>query len=69
MAKKTETDFCTYASVKLDDKVLPIVRAAAALSGDMSIQEYMSDVLNEHASEILGREPLKRRPPKPRASP
>ena len=68
MSKKPEPAFCTYASVKLDDEVLPLVRAAAALSGDVTVQEFLSDVANEAASRVLKREPLKRRPvpPKPK---
>lgn len=68
MAKKSEPEFCTYASVKLDDAVLPLVRAAAALSGDVTVQEFLSDAAAFAASRVLGREPIKRRaaPPKPK---
>lgn len=64
--KPTDPGFCTYASVKVDDEVLPLIRAAAALSGDRSTQEFISDVCNEAASRILRREAIKRRPPPPR---
>ena len=66
MPKKPSADFCTYASVKLDDRVLPLARAAAALSGDVSTQEFISDVVNLAASRVLGREPIPRRPAPPR---
>lgn len=65
MTKKSETQFCTYASVKIDDEINPLVRAAAALVGK-STQEFLSDVANEAAARVLKRDPIKRRPPEPR---
>jgi hypothetical protein len=69
MAKKPKsTDgFCTYASIKVDDEILPLCRAAAAFNGNVATQEFISDILNEHVSKALGRTPIKRRKPKPRA--
>lgn len=66
-----------YTMVRIDVAVLPRARASAALSGDVSVQEFISDVVNKAAAEILRMEPIKRRPapprrpppPKPRASP
>ena len=58
-----ENRTCEYASVKIDDQILPLARAAAALSGDISTQEFISDAVNEVASRILGRQPINRRPP------
>lgn len=63
---KKSTDVCTYASIRIDDEVLPIVRAAAALSGDITIQEFLSDIANEAASRVVKREPIKRRPAPPK---
>jgi uncharacterized protein (DUF1778 family) len=54
---------CTYVSMKVDDQVLPLVKAAAALAGQ-SVQDYASDILNQAASQALGRKPVKRRTPK-----
>jgi hypothetical protein len=71
MPKPTPSDpppggFCTYASVKLDDEVLPFVRAAAALSGDVTTQEWLSDVALTAAAKLLNRKPIKRRPAPPK---
>jgi len=67
MAKKPDkpSPWCTYASSKVDDEVYPLARAAAALLGQTT-QEFISDVVNEAASKLLKREPIKRRPPEPR---
>lgn len=67
MAKQPKADEpeqpCTYASVKIDDEVLPLARAAAALSGNVATQEFISDAVNKAAAEVLGRKPIKRRSP------
>ena len=47
--------------VKIDAAILPLARAAAALSGNITTQEYISNALNEEASKALGRPPLNRR--------
>ena len=66
MAKKeTEQPHCTYASVKIDDKILPIAKAASSLQGK-SVQEWLSDLANQAASKFLGRDPIIRRPIKKR---
>lgn len=68
MAKKNgESEYCDYASVKVDRAILARVRAAAALSDDATIAEYMSDALNEATAKKLNLPPIKRKPPKPRA--
>ena len=58
-------DVCSYVSMKVDDAILPLAKAAAALEGQ-SVQDFASDVLNSAAAKILGRKPVKRRPPPPR---
>ena len=63
---KTRTDVCTYTTVKIDDEVLPLARAAAALSGDITVQEYISTVINGAASGFPKRDPIKRRPAPPK---
>lgn len=56
--------YCTYRATKIDDDVLPLVIAAAALAR-MTAQDYLSDVANEAASKALGRPPVERRTPPP----
>lgn len=60
-----ETKHATYDSVKLDDEVHPLARAAAALQ-QISTQEFISNAVNEAAAKVLNRTPIKRRPPKPK---
>lgn len=55
-------DVCTYTGTKIDDAVLPLARAAAALSGDITVQEFISEAVNQVASKVLNRKPIKRRP-------
>lgn len=62
---KTPAKFCTYAGVKLDDEVHPLAHAAAVLSGK-ALQDWLSDVANAAAAQVLKREPIKRRPPEPK---
>lgn len=62
---KTEPEYCTYATVKVDDEVLPVARAAANLAGQR-IQEWLSDLINAASAKALSRRPINRRPPKPR---
>jgi len=66
-----DTDHCTYTGTKIDDAVLPLAKAAAALSGDVTVQEFISNVVNEAAAKVLARKPIKRRPPpdKPKGRP
>lgn len=66
--KPDSVEFCTYSSVKLDSEVLPAVKAAAALDR-LSVQEWLSDLANAAAAKRLGKKPVKRRPPPPRARP
>jgi uncharacterized protein (DUF1778 family) len=63
MPKKTE--YVAYVSTKIDDEVHPLARAAAALQG-VSVQEFISDAVNEAAAKILNRQPVKRRPVEPK---
>lgn len=60
-----ETKYVSYATIKIDDEVLPAVKAAAALSGQ-TVQEWLSDLANETAAKFLNRKPVKRRPVKGR---
>jgi len=64
--QKTAPIYCEYAGTRIDSELLPLARAAAALSDDVSTQEFISDAVNEVAARVLGREPIKRRPPPPR---
>jgi len=66
MAKKPPTEFCTYVGTKIDDEVYPLARAAAALSGNVTVQEFISDAINAAAAKVLNRDPIKRRPPEPK---
>ena len=65
MAKKTSGEFCEYVGTKIDKEVYPLARAAAALEG-LTAQEFISNAVNLAAAKALNREPIKRRPPKPR---
>lgn len=57
---------CTYVNTRIDDEVLPLARAAAALSGDVTVQEFISEAVNQAAARVLNRKPVKRRPPPPK---
>lgn len=61
-----KSDVCSYASIRIDDQVLPLARAAAALTGDVTVQEFISDAVNVAASRVLKRNPIKRRPAPPK---
>lgn len=65
MVATMSQEFCTYVSIKIDDKVLPIVKAAAALD-NQPVQEWISDQLNQLAASRANQKPVKRRQPKPR---
>lgn len=67
MTKKAEetTDYCTYGTVKVDEEVMYLVRQAAPKMRK-SVQEYVSDLLNQAAAADLGAKPVKRKLPKPR---
>ena len=56
-------DICTYVSVKIDDQILPLAKAAAALDGQ-SVQDWLSDLANAAASKRLRQKPIERRQPK-----
>ena len=62
--KKSEV--CSYASIRIDDQVLPWARAAAALSKDITVQEFISDAVLKVAAQVLGKKPFKRRPAPPK---
>lgn len=52
-------------SVKIDEEVMYLVRQAAPKLRK-SVQEYVSDILNNVASADIKEKPIKRKPPKPR---
>jgi hypothetical protein len=64
MPKSESANYCTYASTKIDDEVLPLAQAAALLTGRRTVQELISDAVNEFVAKALGRKPVRRRPPK-----
>lgn len=68
MPKKPKPgEHASYASVKIDDEVLPLAIAAAALSSPpVTVQELVSDAVNKYASRLLDRDPVNRRPPPPK---
>ena len=67
MAAPKKTGLCTYRNIRIDDEVLPLAIAAAALAR-ITVQDFISDVVNIAASRELDRKPITRRPspPKPR---
>ena len=65
MSEPTDNQYCQYTGTKIDVDILRIVRAAAALEG-MRMQDWLSDVANKAASDVLGRKAIKRKPIKPR---
>lgn len=60
----SEPEYCSYTSTKIDVEVYRVARAAAALSGQTA-QDYISDVVNEAASRLVNRKPIKRKQPPP----
>jgi len=62
---KHQSEYCTYASLKIDSEVLAVVKFAADLAGQ-KVQEYVSDIMNEISAKATNRKPVKRRPPRPR---
>ncbi|MDE2102266.1 MAG: hypothetical protein KGL39_33785 [Patescibacteria group bacterium] len=63
--KNKPTEYCRYTTVKIDSEVARMAKAAALVDGK-TIQEWVSDHLNDLSAQVLGREPIKRKPPKPR---
>ena len=57
---------CTYITIRIDDQILPLAKAAAALSGNVTVQDFISDAVNEVASRVIRRQPIARRPPPPK---
>jgi hypothetical protein len=64
-AMEKEPVYCRYSAAKIDSEVLYLARAAAALD-HKSIQEWLSDTVNEAAARRTGQKPVKRNPPRPR---
>lgn len=58
-------EYCRYSVAKVDVEVLVVAKAAALLDGK-TIQEWLSDLVNEASAKSLNRKPVKRKPPKPR---
>lgn len=78
MPDETRTEFCTYTQVKVDDELTDRIREAVAKlsrksaeagGSRVTVQEFVSDNLNQLTAKILGIKPLKRRPPPPPPSP
>jgi hypothetical protein len=68
LVMQTDADYCTYTQVKVDDQLTERIRAAAAhlsmASGErVSVQEFVSDLLNDQTARILKLKPITRRPP------
>ena len=53
-----------YTTVKIDADLIPVARIAAA-HAEKKLQDWLSDLVNEHASKIAGRDPVKRKPAPP----
>lgn len=69
MAKKAEpVEYCSYTTVGIDTEVYFVAKAAAALAGNQTVREYISDLVNARAAADIGRPPVKRKPapPKPK---
>lgn len=66
MAEKTDAEFCSYRSLKVDDEVLRLLKLYTVTEGGL-MQDIASDILNEVISKRLGRKPINRKPPPPRA--
>lgn len=60
-AMTDDTTFCTYVSVKIDQDVLRLAKAASSLDGK-TVQDWLSDLANSAASERLKAKPIKRKP-------
>lgn len=57
--------YCMYASVKIDaDLIRPVKHAA--LDANKSIQEFLSDLINEGLSGKQGGKKIHRKPPPPK---
>lgn len=52
---------CRYVSIKIDEDILSIAKAAAALER-VPLQEWVSNMLNIVASQRLGQKVVKRKP-------
>lgn len=65
MPEKKQSEYCRYTTVKVDVEVMPFVKSAAALAGK-SVQEFVSDLLNEATPKASGHKPVKRKQPPPR---
>lgn len=73
-AVMTKPNYCTYTQVKVDDELTDRIREAAAKlsrkqteSGGerLTVQEYVSDLLNRDTARVLGVKPINRRPSPP----
>ncbi len=58
-------EYSKYGSVKADVEVLRVVKAAASLD-NKTVQEWVSDALNDASAKAVGRKPIKRKPPQPK---
>lgn len=65
MSQTDPEEYAVYISVKMDADVLKLAKGAAGVLG-LSVQDYISDVINVAAAKELNRKPVKRKPPRPR---
>lgn len=56
---------CTYTSLKVDDELMPEIKAAAAFDR-LSVQELVSNILNDYTAKRFKHAKINRRPPPPR---
>lgn len=63
-------EYCRYSMTKIDSEVLSRARAAAELDGK-TLQDWISDVINEASADVVKRDPIKRKsnPPHPKKRP
>lgn len=62
---ETEKNYCTYTSLKVDDQLMPEIKAAAAFDS-LSVQELVSNILNEYIAKRFKHPKINRRSPPPR---
>lgn len=58
------SEHCVYATARVDDDILRRARAFAQLHG-ISLQDWLSDLINVNASKGLNMDPIKRKPNRP----
>jgi hypothetical protein len=61
-------EYCTYTSVKLDSELIRPAKGVALLL-NTTLQEWLSDLVNDAVSEFTGKPPAKRRKAPPPGRP